>query len=360
VHPERIATQAVTGHAGAVVSLSQAWKATVSASRGFRAANAFDLSAIGVSGGGGFEISPGRAAEAGAIIGSSDGAEAVATGRSVAALGPESVYAFEAGLRFGTRRVSASATAFDLELMDLIQRRTLLFSESMVGTTISGQEIVRQDAAGRAYVAIDPRPIATRVNVDRARIAGVELDGQVRVGQRWLARAYFAMANGHQLETGASLRRMPPAAGGVVVRWERAPSGLHVEGTVAFARPQTRLSGGDLSDPRIGGLRTRASIASFFNGSAVDLGLVRDGVLVPTGETLAQVQTRVLGDAASAPLFSEGRGFVVLGARAAWRIRSNAELVLIGENLADRNYRLYGSGVDAPGVNLQIRTRVRF
>ena len=34
--------------------------------------------------------------------------------------------------------------------------------------------------------------------------------------------------------------------------------------------------------------------------------------------------------------------------------------VVIGENLTDRNYRLLGSGVDAPGANMQVRLRYGF
>ena len=33
---------------------------------------------------------------------------------------------------------------------------------------------------------------------------------------------------------------------------------------------------------------------------------------------------------------------------------------VIGENLTDRNYRLYGSGVDSPGINLEVKARYRF
>ena len=46
---------------------------TASASRGFRAANAFDLGAIGVSGGG-FELAPHEAARLDARVGTDDGA----------------------------------------------------------------------------------------------------------------------------------------------------------------------------------------------------------------------------------------------------------------------------------------------
>ena len=79
-----------------------------------------------------------------------------------------------------------------------------------------------------------------------------------------------------------------------------------------------------------------------------------------TGETLAQVQARVLGTGTVVPLFTNTPGFVVFGARAGLPIGSYLELTIIGENLGDRNYRLHGSGVDEPGFNLLTRLRARF
>lgn len=359
IHPERIGIGAVTFNAAGSAAIAGSLRATVSAARGFRAANASDLGAIGVSGGAGFEIAPSTAADFGAFIGSTDGADAVATSRRAGGLAPESVHAFEAGLRYARGGVSASATLFDLELFDAIQRRALIFPESVVGRVISGQEIVRQDAAGRAYIAIDPRPISTRVNSSRARVRGLDLDGSVRHGS-WSARVYFSMSNGRDLETGAYLRRMPPPLGGVTAGWQRSARALRLEGTMTFAREQTRLSSGDLSDARIGGRRTASSIEAYFNGMATDLGIVKGGVLTATGETLAQVQARVLGGASAAPLFSTVPGWVAFGARALYPIGDRLDLIAIAENLTDRNYRSMGSGVDAPGANVALRVRMKF
>jgi len=72
------------------------------------------------------------------------------------------------------------------------------------------------------------------------------------------------------------------------------------------------------------------------------------------------VQSRVLGAATLLPRFTEGPGFTVFGVRAGVRLGSRVDLTLIGENLADRNYRLYGSGVDEPGINVLARLRARF
>jgi outer membrane receptor protein involved in Fe transport len=360
VREEAVTTGAVTFNAAAIVRITSALRATASVGRGFRAANMSDLGSIGLSGGGGFEISPAVAGDLGALIGSTDGPNAVATSRRAGHLGAESVYAYEAGLRYFAPRVSASVTLFDLELYDAIQRRALVFDRSVVGTVISGHEIVRQDAAGRAYVALDQRPIFTRVNAGRARVRGLDADGRAQIAGPWSARAWFSMSDGRDLASRAFLRRMAPPMGGVSIAWQPRARGLRAEATLTFARPQTRLSSGDLSDARIGGRRTASAIAAYFNGAAVDLGLVRGGVLQATGETLAGVQARVLGGASQSFLFTTAPGWAAVGVRALWPVTSQLELSVIGENVTDRNYRLIGSGVDAPGANLQLRARLRF
>lgn len=360
VPAEAVTTDTLTGQVGAVIGITKALGVTASVSRGFRAANAFDLGAIGISGGGGFEISPARAAALRGLTGSDAGSTAVSTGKPIGPLEPEVVYAYEAGLRLNTGRISASIVGFDLELRDAIQRRTVIFATPIVGTVISGHEIVAQDAAGRAYVALDPRPIATRVNVDRSRAIGVEADGQVRLGTTWTLRGHFSLVNGHELGTGVHMRRMPPPMGGLSLRWSPASGRVWLEGVGSFARPQTRLNPGDVSDARIGATRTNSSVAAFFSGTAVDLGLVRDGLLVATGETLAQVQARVLGGATASPMFTRTNGHVVVGVRGGWRLAPRIHLTLVTENLADRNYRLHGSGVDGPGANVHARLRVAF
>jgi len=350
----------MTFQAGAVVSLSRQLNLTSAASRGFRAANAADLGAMGLSGGGGFEIAPSRAAELGALVGSSTSSTAVSTGQRVPSLGPEVVYAYEPGIKFQSDRLALSLTGFDLEYLNTIQRRAVVLPAGAVGTTISGFTVVRQDASGVAYIAEDVRPIATRVNLNRARILGFEASGSYRLGANWRTRAYYAMTNGRLISTDEFLRRMPPPLGGAALRWSASDDTRWIEGVLSFAQEQTRLDSGDLGDARIGALRTRSSIASYFNGTAVDLGLVANGVLLATGEDLAAVQERVLGASTTAPLFTTQPGFVALGLRAGWRVSPSVELTAIGENLTDRNYRLYGSGLDEPGVNLQLRARYRF
>jgi hemoglobin/transferrin/lactoferrin receptor protein len=366
VKDEEVASDAVTFNAGAVVALHDNLNATVSVNRGFRAANAFDLGALGVTGGG-YELSPTTAIALGALAGTNDGADAVSTGVAVEALKPESMYAYEAGLKFRSSKLSASLSVFDLELHDQILRRTVILpvplSEipaNVRAEAFSGVNVTGQDAQGRIFVDAVSNPVITRVNIDRARVRGVEMDAHARVTSGWIAGAYFSMSDGRELPSRAFMRRMPPAMGGFTLKWEPEQRSWWIEGVGTFARTQTRLASGDLSDARIGARRTRAQITSFFNGTATVLGLVQNGVLVETGETLPQVLTRIVGTAANSQLFTETPGFFVLGLRGGTRIGTNIDLSVLADNLTDKNYRWHGSGVDAPGFNVQARVRYRF
>lgn len=355
---EHVSTNAVTFQGSAVVRVSEHWNVTGTVSRAFRAANAADLGNIGLTGGGGFEITPSRAIELGAQVGSTGAADARSTGQALEPLRPEVVYQYEAGVKGQAGKVSAAVNAFDMELFDFIQRRALVFGTGIVGTTISGFQVVRQDAAGLAFIAQDVRPIASRVNVDRGRIAGFDVVGDIRFDRSWSAHGFFSLANGRVLSTGAYVRRMPPAMGHAKLRWQGRR--VWAEGVLNLALEQTRLDSGDLGDARIGALRTRASIATFFNGTATDLGLVQNGILVRTGEDLAAVQNRVLGTATSAPMFTSHPGFAVLGLRGGVDLGRGVNVSVIGENLGDVNYRLYGSGLDAPGRSVHARISYRF
>jgi hemoglobin/transferrin/lactoferrin receptor protein len=355
---EKVTMNAATFQTSAVVKVTEGINVTGNVTRGFRAANMADFGSVGLTGGGGFEISPTQARELNGLIGTTGATGAVSTGEEAGGLTPEVVYQYDLGVKGRVNRVSGSVTWFDLELYDFIQRRALVFDPSIVGTTISGFTVVRQDATGLAYIAQDARPIATRVNTDRGRISGFDAEGEVRVTPSWTASAYFSMANGRTLPAGDYSRRMNPPMGGAKLRWIR--SRVWAEGVLTFAAEQTRFNAGDVTDARIGANRTRAQIATFFNGTATDRGLVQNGVLLATGETLAQVQTRVLGTANAAPLFTSQAGFAVVGLRGGVQLAPGFDLTLIAENVGDVNYRLYGSGLDAPGFNLQFRTRYRF
>lgn len=355
---ETVDTHAFTYQAGTVVTANRHLDLVVNVSRGFRAPNASDLGGIGLSGGGGFGITASRAAALGGLVGSTAGTDAVSTGQTIPALGPEVMYAYEGGVRAHTGRVESSVTVYDLEYKNSVQRRAIVFPTNVVGTSIFGFDIVRQDAAGLAYIAQDIRPVGTSINADQTTVRGVEAEVGVRIGSNWNAYANLATANGHLDSTGEPTRRMTPPIGAARLRWSK--SRTWVEGALVWAAAQTRMNAGDLTDARIGAVRTRAQIASYFSGTATDLGLVKGGILVATGETVAQVQTRVLGTAASAPLFTQTDGFAIVSLRGGVKFGPHLDLTVIGDNLADTNYRVHGSGVDGAGRNLVVRTRVSF
>jgi outer membrane receptor protein involved in Fe transport len=356
---DRVVADAVTFQVGAVAMVAPFLNVTANVSRGFRAGNSADLGGIGLTGGGGFEISPGRAVGLDAFVGSNEGATAVSTGQRVGALAPEIADTFELGIKLHDGPVSGSVSVYDVELRDAIQRRTIIVSSPAVGTNIAGFEVVRQDEAGRIYVAEDARPIVTRVNLSRARVVGIDAEASLALGLHWKAAGYFSMSNG-SADDGEYLRRMPPPIGGFSLRWSDTGRHLWAEGVMGFARRQTRLNSGDLGDARIGASRSASSIAGFFNGPAVDQGLVSGGTLISTGETLAQVQARVLAGQPSSPLFLSTPGFVTIGFRAGWQPTPTIGVTVIGENLSDRNFRWHGSGVDAPGRSVQARIRYHF
>jgi hemoglobin/transferrin/lactoferrin receptor protein len=109
----------------------------------------------------------------------------------------------------------------------------------------------------------------------------------------------------------------------------------------------------------VGAARTRNSIAAFFNNGAVARGLVAGGILLPTHETLAQVQDRVLGvGVSSSSLFTKVGGYATIGVRAGFHRRAAGHLYQLEPH--DRNYRGISWGLDAPGRGVFARYAVRF
>jgi outer membrane receptor protein involved in Fe transport len=124
---------------------------------------------------------------------------------------------------------------------------------------------------------------------------------------------------------------------------------------------QDRYNPGELEDARMGAFRDADSIADFFNHAATDLGLVQNGVFTVTGETLEQIQLRVLGPGLEGnSLFTETEGWWSLSLRGGYSFNPDHELMFGIGNMFDRNYRLHGSGFDAPGFNANASWLLRF
>jgi hemoglobin/transferrin/lactoferrin receptor protein len=154
----------------------------------------------------------------------------------------------------------------------------------------------------------------------------------------------------------------PPAMAFLSLRYAPVAHPLWVEVYSTLADDQNRLSSLDLADRRTGATRSRSSIASFFANGATFRGLVGpDGILIPTGETLAEVQARVLGPSgATQSLFTAIPGYVVFGVRGALRFGDRHEILVDLENLGDESYRGISWGMDAPGRSIFLRYSLRF
>lgn len=328
--------------------------------RGFRAPSVFDLGEIGLTGGG-FEIAPEAAVAFDAVVGNSAGRDATRTDSAWRPLVPEVLWSYEAGLRWVDNDTRIELSGFTSEFSNAISRRTVLIDGPVVGSTIGGETIFAQDAEGRVFVAADPDPVVSRANIGRLRVWGLEVLAQKSIGAHWLATVKASLQRGTELDTGFFARKIAPDNLTAVTRWRSSSGRLSLEAVVKGARPQTRLNPGDLEDSRIGAFRDADDITDFFNHQGPRLGLVTDGILTATGETLDEVIDRVLGASrAGAPLFTATPGWVTIGIRGTYALADNQTLVFALSNLTDTNYRMHGSGFDAMGVNLSLAYSVSF
>lgn len=346
--------------------------------RGFRAPNLNDLGAIGLNDLG-YEIPAGEAIPAGALLAASAGEDALPAGGRLRKLEPERLSSYEAGFKVTTRRLYARAHVFDAELTDPIVRRTLLFPAGQAPAALAGLEVTpvaptpAQLAAGVVGVAtaLDPRAVKAFVNDGHSRYYGVESLARYAISSRWAVAVNYTFLAGRDLHPNRPIRRLPPQQGYASVRY--TPSGrrpwLELGATATGA--QRRLSGGDRDDERIGASRRRADIADFFSGALAGP-FVSGGVFLPTGETLAQIRDRVLpvgavingvrvaSDTTRVPLYLATAGWFTADLRGGFALGECASLHFAVMNLLDRNYRVHGSGLDAPGVNAWIGLRYRF
>jgi hemoglobin/transferrin/lactoferrin receptor protein len=366
-------TTSLTYRAGAVFALRPDLALTASVARGYRAPHVTDLGTLGLTGDG-FEVAAVELAGRGATIGSSADARAVSTGVAVAQPTPESSRTFEAGLRWHAPRVEFDLVGFLTDIDDNITKQALILPQGALGSTLGDQTIVRQDANGVVYVPLASNPVLVQANYDEARLWGFEQRLRLRVNANWSASTVLTYLHAEDRRSGLppNIEGGTPAPDGwFTLRF--APGGGRrgwIEAYAHAALEQDNLSSLDLGDRRTGAGRTRTSIASFFNNGARARGLIgpgadgregtADDVLRATGETLAQIQTRVLGNASSSSLFTSVPGYAVFGVRGLWRLSSRHEVFVDVENLGDRNYRGISWGLDAPGRSVFVQYRARF
>jgi outer membrane receptor protein involved in Fe transport len=367
-------TSALTFRAGAVLELAPSLSLAANVSRGFRAPDVTDLGTFGLTGSG-YEISAREVEGLGGAVGTTADASAVSTGEAVRVLDPETSLSCEAGLRWRRGRVRADVTVFQTDVRDNVAKQALILPPGAVGTTLAGEAIVRQLASGVVYVGASSSPVLVRANFDDARLRGIEGRLEAPLGRAFTVGVVGTAVRAADRATGAP----PNIEGGTPapelwLRLRFAPAGgarFWVEPYVHAAARQGRLSTLDLEDRRTGATRSRSSIASFFDNGARARGLVSagpdgvagnaDDVLLATGETLVEVQARVLGPSgAAAPLFLAQPGYVVVGVRGGLRLAAGHAILADAENLTDVSYRGVSWGLDAPGRGLYLRYEARF
>lgn len=345
---------------------------TGNVSRGFRAPHVTDLGTLGLTGSG-FTVSASSLAGLGATVGSAAGATAVSTGQAVEQVGPETSLSYEAGVHYRNKGLSTDFYAFVNDIYDNITYQALILPQGAVGTRLGDQTITSQNANGVVYVPASSSPVLVRTNFDNARIYGFEHVLDWRVSQAWALGSVFTYLHAADKNTG-----LPPNIEGGTPAPELhlklrylAPSGRWwAEPYVRVAAEQGRLSTLDLEDRRTGATRTRSNIKNFFYNGATVRGWVSPGpdgiagnandTLIATGETLSQVQARVLGTLDSAPLYTTVGGYTTVGLRGGIRLGANHELTVDVENVGDVNYRGIAWGIDAPGRNLTLGWRSKF
>lgn len=378
---------AFSGRIGAVVNIGGGFDIAGKYTRGFRAPNTTDLGIIGLVGTG-FEVDAGTAAALGGFIGSTAGSDAVSTGIPLTRLGPEFSDSFDLSLRFTSSRFNADLTGFTNKLSDVYFDQALVLPPGQVGTFLGSEQIISQNANGLVFVGIAPTsPVLVRVNFDDARFNGVEFDAKARFNDQFSGLGNFTYIRAYSLLNGLPPNvegGIPNATGFLSFRYQ-PHSRFYLEAYSTLTGRQRRLSSLDLLDRRTGAARSRANIQNFFRRGACVRGLTTPGptgcgsgggILIPTGETLAQVQNRLLprgttingvfipndntADNVAVPLFTTVPGYGLIGLRGSVRFGERSEVMFDFENIADKSYRGISWGIDGAGRGLTLRYRYSF
>lgn len=360
-----------SGRAGAVLTVGGGVNLSLNYSRGFRAPNVTALGSVGLVGVG-FQVSSAAVRGRDAWIGTTADALAVSSGIRVSPLISEYTNGYEAAFNLRRGRLHASFGGFFMDYRNTLSRQTLILPPGAVGTRLGSDVIVQQDPSGAVYVAASSAPVLVQVNFGESTVRGLETEVKFAFNSRWSASANYTYvhaedANGAPPNTEGGT--LPPQTLNLKIRF--APTTRYwIEAYSTLAGRQDRLSSLGLSDRRTGATRTRGQIQNFFRRGATVRGLVSSGadgvlgnsddILVATGETLAQVQNRVLGSAASAPLYTHLPGYGLVGVRGGVKIFERQTFTVDFENIGDKNYRNATWGVPGPGRSLALKYSISF
>jgi hemoglobin/transferrin/lactoferrin receptor protein len=325
-----------------------------------------DLGTLGLTGSG-FEVAAPDVAGLNGFVGTTADASAVSTGRPVEQVDSETSVNVEGAARFRNRRVRAGFGLFANTIDGNIQKQALILPAGAVGVELGGQPITLQNPNGAVFVSLSTIPVLVRANFDRARIWGLETDGDVTITPQVSAGWSYTRMEAEDTGTNQppNIEGGTPAAGGTI--WARVMPGPRwwVQPYLVFAAEQDRLSTLDAGDRRTGAGRTRGQIQNFFRRGARVRGFIdpgpdgafgnADDTLIASGETLAQIQDRVLGPGVnSSPLWTAVPSYALVGVRFGFRFGPHM-IVVDAENLTDESYRGISWGMDGPGRGISVR-----
>ncbi len=357
--------------AGVLATPGAGWNVALNVSRGYRAPHITDLGTLGLTGAG-FEVASFDVVGLGATVGTSAGRAAVSTGDPVEQVRAEDSLSYDVVVRYRARQFRTELSVFSNTIHENIEKQALILPAGAVGLLLGGQPVVQQAAGGAVFVAASSNPVLVRANVTAARVQGFEGTLEWKPSRTLAFGTVVTWLRTRDLSTGAppNIEGGTPAPEGyLTVRFVAPSTRWWVEPYVHAAARQPRLSSLDLEDRRTGATRSRSSISSFFlNGATArgwvspgsdDLPGTADDVLAVTGETLAEIQNRVLGAGViSAPLFTAVPGYVTAGIRGGVRAGRH-EVFIDAQNLGDTNYRGISWGVDAPGRGVSMKYVLR-
>ena len=362
-----------SGRIGAVATVVDNLAVAFNYSRGFRAPNITNLGSLGLVGVG-FQVAAIDLAGLNSTIGTTADESAVSTNLPVSPLRSETSNNFDLGLHYRRGRIDTDLTGFLIDYNNAITRQTLILPPGAVGFLLGSQRIERQNANGAVFVPLSPTPVLAQVNFGATRLLGLEytLDLRMTKSLTFGGHYSFVRAEDRQTEEVPNLGGggLPPQQGFLRLRYQPSSKRYWLEAYSTLAGKQDRLSSLDLSDRRTGAVRSRTNIANFFNRGARVRGLIGagpdaqtgtgDDVLLASRETLAQVQSRVLGSNTSAPLFTAIPGYGLISLRGGIRFNERQEISIDFENIADKSYRAPGWGIDGPGRSITMRYQYRF
>jgi len=374
-----------SGRIGATVTIVDGLNAAFNFSRGFRAPNITNLGSLGLVGVG-FQVSTADVAGLGATVGTTADANAVSSGVAVSPLKSEISNNYDLSLRYRNRRFDANLTGFIVDYGNTIVRQTLILPAGAVGFQLGSQTITSQNAGGAVFVPASTSPVLVQSNFSNTRLKGVEFNTDYRLRDSWTIGGNYSFVHAADRRTGESPNLggggIPPQFGFLKLRFQPAGKNYWIEGYTNLAGRQDRLSTLDLADRRTGAARSRTQIQNFFRRGACVRGITTPGTngqcgtaggtLIATGETLAQVQNRLLpigttvggvfvaNNDTTVPLFNAIPGYALFNLRGGYKFGENQEIQVDFENIGDKNYRAPGWGVDGAGRSLTVRYRYRF